>query len=310
MDTSPYTSDFVNVNGIRLHYLDWGGSGPMLLFLTGMGCSAHIFDRFAPRFVDKFHVLALDRRGHGDSDYPETGYDADTLTEDLRQLLDVLRIDRVILTGHSLGYIELCHFAALYPERVLQLVFLDAAYDNTSLEYKAVMEKNPLGKMIPAWPDDAPNTIEDYVAILKRLYPALAVIWDEAMDEQTRHMVKLTPASKVVDKMSDVITKAINETINSYVPEYSTIQAPVLSFFAIRDGSDYLSSDYMTEAQTAQVIGFFKTVLQPYQKQYIEQFRRNVPHAKVVIIPHGHHYCFIKQEGLVFNEMRSFLPDS
>lgn len=93
MDTSSYKSDFVNVNCIRLHYLDWGGNGPVLLFLTGMGCSAHIFDRFAQRFIDKFRVLALDRRGHGDSDYPETGYDADTLTEDLRQFLDALKID-------------------------------------------------------------------------------------------------------------------------------------------------------------------------------------------------------------------------
>ncbi len=76
MDTSPHTSAFVHVNGIHLHYLDWGGPGPVLLFLTGMGCFAHIFDRFAPRFVEDFRVLALDRRGHGDSDYPETGYDA------------------------------------------------------------------------------------------------------------------------------------------------------------------------------------------------------------------------------------------
>src|SRR5512136_929749 len=121
MDTPSYTSGYVNANGIRLHYLDWGGSGPVLLFLTGMGCSAHIFDRFAPRFVDRFHVLAPDRRGHGDSDYPETGYDADTLTEDLRQFVDALKIDKVILVGHSMGYIELCHFAALYPERVLKL---------------------------------------------------------------------------------------------------------------------------------------------------------------------------------------------
>lgn len=85
MEISSCKSNFVSVNGIRLHYLDWGGKGPVLLFLTGMGCSAYIFGDFAPRFVDQFHVLALDRRGHGDSDYPETGYDPDTLTEDLRE---------------------------------------------------------------------------------------------------------------------------------------------------------------------------------------------------------------------------------
>ena len=89
MDTSPHMSDFVTVNdGTRLHYLDWGGEGPVLLFLVGFGCTAHIFDRFAPRFVGQFHVLALTRRGHGESDYPEAGYDIDTLTEDIRQFMD------------------------------------------------------------------------------------------------------------------------------------------------------------------------------------------------------------------------------
>ena len=125
MDNSPHKSDFVTVNGIRLHYLDWGGTGPILLFLPGMGCNAHIFDRFGPRlflpFTGQFHVLALTRRGHGESDHPETGYDIDTLTEDIRLFLDALKLDRVILAGHSMAGVELSHFAALHPERVLKL---------------------------------------------------------------------------------------------------------------------------------------------------------------------------------------------
>ena len=307
MDKPSLKSDFVNVNGNKLHYLDWDGEGETLLFLAGMGCSVYIFNKFAPRFTDKFHVLALDRRGHGDSDYPETGYDADTLTEDLRQFLDVLKIDKVILAGHSLAYIELSWFAILYPERVLKLVFLDAAYDNSSPETKAVFEQNPLPKMIPAWPEDDPDTIEEYIVTINRLYPALAVLQGEVMDEQTRHTVMITCEGKVMDKMSDAISKAHNDTLNSYAPEYSNIQAPLLSFFAIRDGSDYLSTDYMTKEQKAQVTDFFKTILQPYNKQYIQQFQQTVPHAKIVEIPNGHHYCFIKQEELVYEEMRKFL---
>ena len=309
MDKSLYKSDFADVNGIRLHYLDWGGNGPVLLFLAGMGCSIHIFNRFAPRFTDRFHVLGLDRRGHGDSDYPETGYDPDTLTEDLKQFLDGLKIDKVILVGHSMAYIELSRFAVLYPERVLKLVFLDAAYDNSAPETKAAYEKNPLPKLIPAWPEESPDTMEDCIATIRRLYAALDAIWDEAMDEQTRHGLKITPEGKVVDKMSDTISKAINDTFASYTPEYSRIGAPVLSFFTLQDGTGFLSSDYMTEDQKALVLDYFKTVRQPYSRQYIEQFQRKVPQAKVVVIPHGHHYCFIKQEELVFEEMRKFLGE-
>lgn len=307
MDQSMHKSDFVTVNGIRLHYLDWAGNGPVLLFIAGMGCSAYIFSRLAPRFTDKFRVLAFDRRGHGDSDYPESGYDPDTLVEDLRQFLDALQIDKVILAGHSLAYLELTRFAALYPERVLKLVYLDAAYNNSSPEAKAMWEKSPVPKMIPAWPKDDPDTVEEYITTIKRLYPALAVVWNKVMDEQTKHTVRINSEGKVVDKMSDAISKALSDTIGSYLPEYSKIRAPVLSFFAIRDGSDFLSWEYMTEEQRAQVTDFFKTVLQPHQKQDIEQFQQKVSHAKIVIIPEGNHYCFIEHQELVYTEMMAFL---
>ncbi len=135
----------MKVNDVRLHYLDWGGNGRVLLFLTGMGNNAHLYDKFAPRFTDKFHVIALTRRGHGDLDYPETGYDVDTLTEDARQFMDVLTIDKTILAGHSMSKGELCHFAALHSERLPKLIFLDAAYDDTSPALKVMIEKNPLG---------------------------------------------------------------------------------------------------------------------------------------------------------------------
>ena len=131
-----------NVNGIRLHYLDWGGDGPTLIFLTGMGSSAYIFDRFAPRFNDKFRVLALTRRGHGDFDYPETGYDADTLTEDICQFMDSLNVEKAILAGHSLAGVELTHFAATYPDRVEKLIYLDALDDRR--KERVIMEQNPL----------------------------------------------------------------------------------------------------------------------------------------------------------------------
>ena len=307
MGMFPPKSSFVNINGIRIHYLDWGGDGPALVFLTGMGCSAYIFGQFAPRFTDNFHVLALDRRGHGDSDCPETGYDPDTLTDDLRQFLDALGIEKAILAGHSMAYVELCHFTVLYPERVLKLVFLDAAYEDYLPENNAVWEKNPLPKIMPGWPEEFRGTIDEYIVEIKRRFPPLAAVWTKVMDEQTRHVFEETLDGKVVDKMSDAISKAINNTFASYVPEYSKLRVPVLSFFADRDGTDFLSSDFMTEEQRAQVLDFFRSVLQPDRKRYYKEFQRKVPHARVIVIPKGNHYCFLGQEGIVYEEMRRFL---
>ncbi len=55
-DHSPHKSGFVQVNGLRLHYLDWGGHGEPMLFLNGWGDTAHCFDDLAPKFRDHFHI--------------------------------------------------------------------------------------------------------------------------------------------------------------------------------------------------------------------------------------------------------------
>jgi pimeloyl-ACP methyl ester carboxylesterase len=128
-DKSPHTSGFVTVNGVKLHYLDWGGEGETLLFIAGSGDNAHTFDGMAPKFTDHFRVLALTRRGYGESDKPKTGYDLPTLAEDVRQFLDAMKITGVNLAGHSAGGNELIQFASAYPKRTLKLIFLDAAYD-------------------------------------------------------------------------------------------------------------------------------------------------------------------------------------
>jgi pimeloyl-ACP methyl ester carboxylesterase len=117
---------FVTVNGVRLHYLDWGGSGEVLLFLTALGGTANDVHSLAVHFTDHFHVT---RRGRGRSDRPEMGYDTATLTEDIRAFLDVLDIKRVTVIGYSVAGNEETEFATPYPQRVATLVYLDAAYD-------------------------------------------------------------------------------------------------------------------------------------------------------------------------------------
>jgi non-heme chloroperoxidase len=307
MDTSPHKSDFVNANGIRLHYLDWGGSGPVLLFLTGLGLTAHIYDQFAPRFTDKFHVLALTRRGHGDSDYPESGYDPDKLTEDVRQAMDALGIEQAILVGHSMANVELCHFAALHPERVSKLVFLDAAYDRTAPAYKAMLEKNPMRNVqIPGLNADH-YSIEEYAASIRKCIPSLGAVWNEVFDEDLLHNVRLSPEGKIVDKMSEAISQALNATLAGYKPEDSKIQAPVLSIIAINSGEYYLAPAHMTEEQKAAGAAFFDQERPQLQRELAAQFQRDVPHARIVILPHSHHYCFIKDADLVYNEMKKFL---
>lgn len=307
MDKSRHKSSLVFVNGIKLHYLDWGGTGEVLLFLAGLGCNAHNFDDFAPRFTDKFHVLALTRRGHGESDHPETGYDIDTLTEDIRQFLDKLGIEKVILAGHSMAGVELSHFSALYPERVLKLIFLDAAYDRNSAIYKNMVENSPFRRIQPPGLDVDHYSPEEYFAAMRKAYPSFGPIWTEAMEQQSLHTIVKTADGRIVDRMSEEIAQTIRDTLSSYVPEDSKIMAPTLAFYAISKGLYNLSKDWMTEEQKEEIRNHVEIRENEWTRKSIEQFRHNVPLARIVEIPQGHHYCFIKHEDLVYEEMCSFL---
>ncbi len=80
--------------------------------------TAHVFDEFAPQFADRFHVLALTRRGFGESVKPPSGYDARTRVEDIRQFLDALGVSEASLVGHSMAGDELTLFATRYPRFV------------------------------------------------------------------------------------------------------------------------------------------------------------------------------------------------
>jgi len=303
MNLSTPKSDFAHVNGIRLHYLDWGGNGPTLIFLTGMGCSAYIFNKFAPRFTDQFHVLALTRRGQGDSDYPESGYDADTLTEDIRQFMDALKIEKAILAGHSLAGVELTHFAATYPTRVEKLVYLDALDDRRG--FLAINEQNPLRNIKIKKEESSPRTLEEYIVNMKRDIPAFAEIWSELWDEEIAHGVKVNEEGVFIDRMPASVEKLmVKNLVDGYAPKKVEATIPILSFYARR--TPKLSPAY-TEEQKASFYEFHRNIDEPFGRSLISEFQSRFPHAITVVIPDGHHYCFVAQEELVYGEMRKFL---
>ena len=303
MDTSPHESNFVNVNGIRLHYLNWGGEGETLIFLTGMGCSAHFFDRIAPRFADSFRVLALTRRGQGESDFPQTGYDIDTLTDDILAFMDSMNVEKAILAGHSMAGIELSHLAVNHPQRVLKLIYLDSAYDLRGNQ--ELWAKNPIKDVEPPDMKDEFISIEEYSRYIKHIYPEFAKIRADVWDEAIKHNLVQNEKGMFVDKDTGEIAKAMTDAMNSYAPEFTSIRAPVLSFYAIPTAFE--PPNYLTEEQKNLWLEFMQNVFLPSRKRGMEKFSADVPHAKIIEIPGGHHYCFIVQEDLVYNEMRNFL---
>src|SRR4051794_9350004 len=93
------TDRFVTVNGLRLHYLDWGNtSRPPLILIHGIARVAHTFDHIAPSFTADYHVLAIDMRGHGDSAWdPGANYLVEDHVKDLEAFVTQLGLRRVTL---------------------------------------------------------------------------------------------------------------------------------------------------------------------------------------------------------------------
>jgi pimeloyl-ACP methyl ester carboxylesterase len=119
---------FVTVNGLTLHLLESGTPGaPALCFLHGGAAHAHWFDAVTPAFTDRFHVVALDQRGHGESQWVvPPAYGTEDFTSDLLALMSAMGWGRMILAGHSMGGHNAMTFAAWHPERVQALVIIDS----------------------------------------------------------------------------------------------------------------------------------------------------------------------------------------
>jgi esterase len=115
------------VDGFRLHVLDWGGAGPPLLFLHGGALTAHSWDLVCLAMCKRHRCLAVDQRGHGDSEWsPGLDYGTDAYVRDLAGLIDRLELHRPILVGQSLGAVNGLAYAARNPDTLAGLVMVDA----------------------------------------------------------------------------------------------------------------------------------------------------------------------------------------
>jgi pimeloyl-ACP methyl ester carboxylesterase len=300
IDASPHKTHFITANSVKLHYLDWGGKGETILFLHGLGDTAHIFDDLAPKFAKQFHVLGLTRRGHGQSEKPEAGYDTATLIEDIRQFLDALRLKRVVLVGHSLAGDELTRFAGDYPDRVIKLVYLDAASDRASLP--ELMKQSP-PELSPAQTDM--ESLDSFRRWVSRLS-----FWSPAWEANLRAIMIFSADGKILReaKPAEATRLLMQGTIDSH-PDYRKVRSPALSIAAV--GFSSKVSDLvktLPDPARSKAEEYLKSNRQ-FQEEQIERFRAEIPNGRVIKLTDTDHHCFIQRENEVVREMRRFLTD-
>jgi esterase len=118
----------IGANGLQLRYLDWGSEGKRpILFLHGGALTAHTWDLCCLALRDDYHCLALDQRGHGDSDWaPDADYSLGAQREDVKGFAEAIGLNRFVLVGMSMGAINGLAYAIAHPETLSALVLIDA----------------------------------------------------------------------------------------------------------------------------------------------------------------------------------------
>ena len=121
------TDRTVQANGLNFHYLEWGDpSNPKILMLHGVSQQGHSWDFVALALSDRYHIMALDQRGHGDSDWaPEGDYSLEAQQTDIDAVVEALGLNGFTLMGHSMGGRNSYVWASRHPKTLNGLVIVD-----------------------------------------------------------------------------------------------------------------------------------------------------------------------------------------
>jgi pimeloyl-ACP methyl ester carboxylesterase len=291
--------------GVKLEVLDWGGTGRPLVFLAGLGGTAHSFDTFALKFRNDHHVYGITRRGYAPSDVPEPvgdNYDADRLGDDVLSVLDTLKIDRPVLVGHSFAGEEMSSIASRVPSRVAGLIYLDAAnryafspVDRGDFQIDTLELKRRLDAVLNAIsPAETRAAIDGALGLLPQFEKDLQQQkkdWAGAPD-----MAPAAYADEVKERSS--LEGRIERAALHGERRYTEIKCPVLAIYALPHDHG-LPPGPKRDAADAWDLKQFGPLA--------DSFEAGVPTARVVRIPHAQHAVYKSNEAEVVQEMNIFL---
>lgn len=242
---------------VSLQVRDWqtpGAAGAVIVLLAGLGANARCFDSLALALATSSRVVAISRRGYGLSDKPlpvgNATYGADTLTSDVKAVLDELELPRVVLGGHSVAGNELTRFAGRFPDRVRGLIYLDTSFDYTvdgDSGGEELPDNRALDEPMPT-PEDR-KSLQAAIAFARRKFKN----WSPPLEANLRDSLDMQPDGSVRPNTPDDVETAMATAAHGFSPDYTAVRAPSLVVTAlpadIRDLLPWL--DMPLDAKTA-----------------------------------------------------------
>lgn len=183
----------INVNGVKLAYYDWPGEGGPLVCIPSITGHKGTFSALAAELSPRYRMIALDLRGRGDSDKPDSGYGFAYHARDIIATIDALGLKHVVLMGHSFGATASVYTASLHPDRVKAIALLDGGADPKAETLKAMY---PTIK----WLKKSYSSMEEYLSRQRAV--AYHKPWTTALEHYLREDVSTQPDGSVRSKSS------------------------------------------------------------------------------------------------------------
>ena len=182
----------VTVSGLTLRVREWPADGPPIVLAHGLASNSRIWDDVATRLADRFHVVALDQRGHGLSDRPSDGFDFSKVAGDLYGLIQALDLGRSTIVGHSWGGNVALVFAATHPELTRALVLVDGGMIEPSANPEMTLDR----LLVELAPPDL--TMLTFSELLERARSGdAASYWSPTVEATMRTSFEDTPDGRI-----------------------------------------------------------------------------------------------------------------
>jgi pimeloyl-ACP methyl ester carboxylesterase len=250
-----HTDRTVMLRGRRFHYTEWGSpTAPPVVLLHGITGHARTWDDEARLLAGRYRVLALDQRGHGDSDpAPDADYSDAALLGDLTAFVDALALPRVTLVALSLGGRVAINFAGRHPDRVERLVVVDIGPEI------APAGRARVGTLMATAPERF-ESLEDVVTHLRTNAPLYT---EPMLRHRAQHAVRPLPGGGLTWKYDRALREAIRQgrmrVPADLWPQWCAIACPTL---VVRGAtSDVLSEE--TSKRMAEELPVARLVVVP-----------------------------------------------
>ena len=307
-DAAPHEAQSITVDeGVQLEVLDFGGAGPPILLLPGLGATAHSYDELAPLLAQKHHVVAMTRRGAGDSSKPDFGFDTPRLAQDVLQVMDALGLGKVLLVGHSIAGDEITWLGGHHPERFSGLIYLDAAYDRSG-DGKAAdaVRLRDLGRLLPPTPPIPPQALLNFDAMTKLLLERghVRLPEGELIEFHRMNDPYLAGSPSIDGRTQQAISAAIQ------APDYAAVRVPALAVYAFEDPDKPLPPWYdPNDKELVANLAERSRIGDAMKRASIDLFKRGIDQGQVLEMQNATHYIFQSNQREVLDAIEKFVAE-